>query len=227
MNLKFDLNNTTKDSNLIQEFSNELTDSLEKLENQSNLISAEDVEKEYKLDSDSISDLKAKRNELLQSYSKELDDDEKLYYISYKNILKNTYQILEYDNTGEYSKIFVSADDLPENVTVGQILKKASGEFVLNEVLTKNLVNDLSNVAESLLNEQNIKLDSYRKEEQTYRVVDFSLNGIYLQDMETYAIFEETSISEELYDKISNDYILRYENGEYIYDEDLTKNYME
>ena len=43
-----------------------------------------------------------------------------------------------------------------------------------------------------------------------------------LQNMKTNVILEETNIPEDLKNVISNDYILRYKAGTYIWEEELT-----
>jgi len=66
-----------------------------------------------------------------------------------------------------------------------------------------------------------------KQENCLYQVVDRSLNGVFLQNLSNNKVFEETNIQKELLDKIGNDYILRYEDGEYVYDEELTDKFME
>ena len=92
----------------------------------------------------------------------------------------------------------------------------------LSDYLEKNAgkgVNELST-------QENKKITNNREENCLYQVVDFSSNGVYLQNTNNNVIFEETEIPQELKDKISNDYILRYKDGKYIYEEELTDNFM-
>ncbi len=92
----------------------------------------------------------------------------------------------------------------------------------LSDYLEKNAgkgVNELST-------QENKKITNNREENCLYQVVDFSSNGVYLQNTNNNVIFEETEIPQELKDKISNDYILRYKDGKYIYEEELTENFM-
>lgn len=64
------------------------------------------------------------------------------------------------------------------------------------------------------------------KEENTlYQVVDRGENGIYLKNTITDEIFEEINLSKELQDIIENDCILRYKNGEYIFEKELTDDF--
>ena len=70
------------------------------------------------------------------------------------------------------------------------------------------------------------ELNEFRKDNELYQVVDFSSKGVYLQNMSTNKVFEETNIPQNLKNKIGNDYILRYKNGEYIFEEKLTDDFM-
>lgn len=75
-------------------------------------------------------------------------------------------------------------------------------------------------------NSQTNELKSERIENVLYQVVDFSSNGVYLQNTENNKIFEETNIPKELLDKIGNDYILKYNNGTYTIEQELTSDFM-
>lgn len=66
------------------------------------------------------------------------------------------------------------------------------------------------------------KNNNLRQEDCLYQVVDFSIDGVYLQNTNNNIIFEEVNIPDELKNVISNDYILRYKNGKYVFEEELT-----
>lgn len=106
--------------------------------------------------------------------------------------------------------------------------KVKESDFVNNFIdeLTDYLKNANEKGETQLNNEQNNNLDTYRQENCLYQVVDFSSNGVFLQNTDNDKIFEETNISQELLDKIGNDYILRYKDGKYIIEEELTDNFM-
>lgn len=72
------------------------------------------------------------------------------------------------------------------------------------------------------MNEFNNEQNKYREENCLYQVVDFSANGVFLKNTNNNVIFEETNLPKELLGKLGNDYILRYVNGKYLYDEKLT-----
>ena len=92
-----------------------------------------------------------------------------------------------------------------------------------------NIPNNNNESNNEISNEQTLKqqenLDKNREENCLYQVVDFSRNGVYLLNKNTNKIFEETEISQELKNQIQNDSILRYKNGEYVYEEELTEEF--
>lgn len=106
--------------------------------------------------------------------------------------------------------------------------KVKESEFVNNFIdeLTDYLKNANEKGETQLNKEQNNNLDVYQQENCLYQVVDFSSNGVFLQNTNNDKIFEETNISQELLDKIGNDYILRYKDGKYFIEEELTDNFM-
>ena len=76
-------------------------------------------------------------------------------------------------------------------------------------------------------NNQEEKTDSFREESGLYQVVDLSSKGAFLQNLKTNVILEETNIPEDLKNVISNDYIFRYKDGTYIWEEELTDKFYE
>ena len=105
--------------------------------------------------------------------------------------------------------------------------KVKESDFVNNFI--EELSNHLANVkekGENQMSNENTNSNEFRKENELYQVVDFSSKGVYLQNMSTNKVFEETNIPQDLKNKIGNDYILRYKNGEYIFEEKLTDDFM-
>ena len=229
MNLDFfnDLVTKVKESDLIQNFITELSTYLanSKGKDNSEILNMKKKKKEYCLNSTSSKSLKQKRDEILENEARNLKDGESLYYTAYKNTFKDTYQILEFNNTGKSNSFYLSENELPNGISVDKVLLKVNGEFKIDNTLTKNIMNEIENYAKEISKAQNERLDQYRKENTLYQVVDRSSNGVYLQNKDSNVIFEETNISKELMNKISNDSILRYKNGEYIYEEELTKEF--
>ncbi len=93
----------------------------------------------------------------------------------------------------------------------------------------QNFMKELSDYLENLNNGEkdtkgiiNDSNNKYREEDCLYQVVELTKNGVYLQNTNNNKVFKETNMPKELMDKIGNDYILRYKNGEYFYEEQLT-----
>ena len=101
--------------------------------------------------------------------------------------------------------------------------------------LVQKFTEELSNYLEKVneegrgqleVQENNKNLDRYREENTLYQVVDFSSKGVFLQNTNTGVTFEETDILQDILDKIGNDYILRYTDGKYVVEQELTEDFM-
>ena len=58
-----------------------------------------------------------------------------------------------------------------------------------------------------------------------YQVVDKSADGVFLQNTKNNKIFEETNIPEDMLEGLEPDYILKYQNGEFMFESDLTDDF--
>lgn len=114
-----------------------------------------------------------------------------------------------------------------ENRFQGTEVRKFADNFI--DELTEHLEDFFEKVdsRRGKENNQEEKLDNFREEDGLYQVVDLSSKGAFLQNMKTNVILEETNIPEELKNVISNDYILRYKDGIYIWEEELTDKFYE
>lgn len=114
---------------------------------------------------------------------------------------------------------------------VNELMKKGIQNNIVQSFI-KELSNYLENInekGENELDKQDINnnLEKYRKEDRLYQVVDMSTNGVILQDTKNNVTFEETKISEDIKDKIQNDYILKYKNGEYVIEDEITEDFFD
>ena len=94
--------------------------------------------------------------------------------------------------------------------------------------VVQNFMGELSNHLEKANEKGENQTNSHQnnKQENLYQVVDFSANGVFLQNTNNNKIFEETNMPQEIMDKIGNDYILSYENGTYNIEEEITEDFM-
>lgn len=81
----------------------------------------------------------------------------------------------------------------------------------------KNFTKELSNFLEN---------KNLENEEELYQVVEIVKDGAYLQDTSNDKIFKE-NISKELLNEIGNDTVLRFKDGKYIIDEELTQKFLD
>lgn len=122
-------------------------------------------------------------------------------------------------------------DDIKENNLVENFMQELSRHIEnskekeqMNTINNEEISNNNEVKKESSL-EQPENLEQNREENCLYQVVDFSAKGVFLLNKNTNKIFEETEISQELKEQIQNDSILRYKNGEYVYEEELTEEF--
>ena len=105
----------------------------------------------------------------------------------------------------------------------------------------EELKNNLDDTVETFLNEisthfnkskeevekaQDTRLNELREEECLYYVIDSDLETVYLQNLNNNIKFKETEISPEIKREVFTDCILRYKNGEYVWDKELTDKFM-
>lgn len=215
----------------VQDFITELSDYLknfiEKIndklsENLGKFTTITQIKEEYNLSYQSSLTLNEKNSENLKEYAKNMSEDEKMYYVSYKYENKDNYSISEYDNEGNRRKFIVSSEELPKDVTTSMILKKEKDKFVIDEKATEEIINKAIESAKQIANEQKAELDYLRQEDCLYYVVDGNLETAYLKNLNIDVIFEEIDLPEELKGKIWKDDFLIYKNGEYSLQQELT-----
>lgn len=86
----------------------------------------------------------------------------------------------------------------------------------------QNFIKDLSNYLEEIKRNEKME-DILKQEECLYQVVELAEDGVYLQNTMNNKISKEKDINKDLLSKITNDSILRYKNGKYIYEEEITR----
>ena len=94
-------------------------------------------------------------------------------------------------------------------------------ENFLNEISTH-----FNNSQEEVKKVQDAGVNNPREEECLYYVIDSDLETVYLQNLNNNIKFKETDISPEIKKEVFTDCILRYKNGEYIWDKELTDKFM-
>ena len=93
----------------------------------------------------------------------------------------------------------------------------------------QNFIKELSSYLKKTDNDisNNIKETSLKQENCLYQVVEIGLDGAYLQNTNNNKVSKEQDIPKETLDKIVNDTVLLYKNGQYIVEEEITKKFFD
>ena len=94
-----------------------------------------------------------------------------------------------------------------------------------NSQFVKDFIKELSETLQK--SDKNVEQNNLKQEDVLYQVVEMDVDGAYLYNTNNNIISKETEIPEEFLDKIGNDTVLRYKNGEYIIEEELTQKFMD
>ena len=182
----------------IQSFCNELSNFLNNTDNKNTV--AENV-----LDS-------------LKTFNNVIND--KYYYIVSGEEFFNvkTYENGEWISSGTMHK-----SEFPDNTKIGTALRWKNGEFMIDKQLTENLAKQEKEIDMSIENLYN----SFRKEGTYYKVEELEGDYITLINQDTGVSFSETEFSKELYDSINYGVMLKFENGEYVIDNNYLNNEVE
>lgn len=207
--------NVEKNFNEVKEFINELSNYLEK-----DTSIMEKIKEENKVSLASSIKMKKKRNEILVEYSK---NREELYYVLSNNKNTDKYTLVKSREKVEPTKIQILKENLPQNIKVDCIMKLRNNSFVIDENLTQKFKEKFIEEANQILNKQWENLKKMRKEGEFYYVVDGNPSRIYLTMFNSNQVFEEVEFPDELRNKVSEGFILKYEKGTYKIDEEMTE----
>lgn len=106
------------------------------------------------------------------------------------------------------------------------ILKKNNDKYEIDPKTTKIVLEKFEEAAKDITNIQESSLTKYRTEDNLYVVIQNTLRSAYLQDIKTGKIFEEVNFPDNVIYLLCNGAVIRYKNGKYIFEEELTKENM-
>ena len=199
----------------VTEFIGELADALQKengVPNSMDIVS--EIASKNKLSISTKNGISQTRNEVLNQYAKEND----FYYVLNKIENKDEYRVWEF-NDGKRSQVNMNEKDLPKDAGVNSVLKMENNELVTDKEATEAITNKINDKANELIQEQNKKIQDYKKEGHTY-VVTEDINGrVFLWDSTekpSYEI-EDINFPDELKDKAKEGSSFLYQNGTYTY----------
>lgn len=155
--MELDLNKITEKlpkNNFIKSFLKELSETLENF-NEKNEIKTEKIE-EIKLTQEEDLEFYRKESEFLQNYfKKELSDlsNGEIYLVTNKYENDNEYhryKVAQYINKHE-RKYIAFEKDLPENVKIGDVVRKVNGKYIYDKKATQYVKNSINKIKEAVL----------------------------------------------------------------------------
>ena len=172
--------------------------------------------------------IRSKFNGVILEYAKQNFKNESMYFVqdSKKTYWENNkanynndfYSVLKVENN-KIEKIEISKKDMPTNIGVNDVFRIKDGEYIIDKLATEGLQKEIKNMAEEIIDKQNKKLDSYRKEGHLYMVSEELGDNRFLYDLTDSPDFEfeEVNIPKDLLDVATEGSVLKYTNGTYEY----------
>lgn len=224
LNLSINRPNPIKENKFINKFMKELAECLKK--DKISLI--EDILKNNLLTTANKNAITWKGNEIIQQYITNAGRTETIYFIkdnkkiywenNKKQCNNNVYTAIKVENR-KIEEIEIAKQEIPTNIGVNDIFKIKDGNYMLDDISTKELKKEITKMAEDVIEKQNKNLAEYRKEGHLYIVTEELRNNRFLKDLNTSSKveFEEVDIPQNLLDKATEGIILKYNNGKYEY----------
>ena len=146
-------------------------------------------------------------------------DNKKSYWSkNQKHYNNDVYTVLKVENN-QIEEIGISKKDMPKNIGVNDVFIIKDNEYIIDNISTEELQEEIANMAKEIIDKQNAKLETYRKEGHLYKVREELGNNRFLWDLtdEPNFEFEEVDIPEDLLDRATEGTVLKYTNGTYEY----------
>ena len=220
-----DVFNNLKENNFVQNFIKDLSKYLESKLNYENqeIPIIEDILSKNNLTTGNKNSIRGSLNNIILSYAKNdviyFIKDNKTYWSNNKKCYNNDiYVILKAENEN-IEELEVNKKDMPKDVKVNDVLRFENNNYVIDNISTKELKEEIINNAKKILEKQNINLEDYRKDGHLYLVTEELGNNRFLKDLtdKSKTEFEETSISKDLLSKAVEGTVLKFINGKYEY----------
>lgn len=101
---------------------------------------------------------------------------------------------------------------------------------VINKVKESNFVQNFMNELSEFLEKSNNQKSNnevsnnndLKQDNCYYQVVDMATDGAYLKNVSNNKVFKETDFSKDVFEKLGNDIVLKFEDGKYVVDDEMT-----
>ena len=214
-----DLIKSTKENDIVQSFIKELGDCLKNNLNNNERNQITLVQKILDgriLTTRYRDEINIQRHDIINNYSKEHSEQGEFYYV-YNKRSNNTYGIVSHKNGEDGVNIGIKESQLPEGAGVDSVLREKNGKYILDEVATEELQEELTEMINKLLEQQDKELKEQRVEGHLYEFVEKSGDTAWLIDKtKNYGnCFEEVDFPSDFLDKATEGSVFQYINGRY------------
>ena len=214
-----DLIKSTKENDIVQSFIKELSDCLENNLNNNKKNQITLVQKILDgriLTTRYRDEINIQRHDIINNYSKEHSEQGEFYYV-YNKRSNNTYGIVSHKNGEDGVNIGIKESQLPEGAGVDSVLREKNGKYILDEIATEELQEELTEMINRLLERQDNELKEQRVEGHLYEFVEKSGDTVWLIDKTKNDgnCFEEVDFPSDILDKVTEGSVLQYINGKY------------
>ena len=220
MNLDFvnDLFNNLKEDKFVQNFIKDLSNYLDNNFNSKSeeIPIIEDILSKNNFTTANKNSIRWKLNDVISKYEQKNSDNDAIYFVKDKK--NNVYTILKAEN-GNIEEVEITKKDMPSNVKINDVLKIRNDNYVVDDVSTKELQEEIRNMAKEILDKQNVNLNKNRKDGHLYMVTEELGNNRFLWDLTDAPKkeFEEVDIPKDLLSMATEGMVLKYVNGKYEY----------
>lgn len=236
MNLDFvkDLFNDLKENKFVQNFINELSDYLKNnakntSDNKGEKIPIiEKILSERNVATGDANSIRWREDDTIIKYADKTGNNKPMYFVkdskkaywlnNERHYNNNVYVVLKVKNS-KIEEIEINKEEMPKDIGVNDVFRIENGKYMLDNIATKELQEEITNMAEKIIDKQNINLDKYRKEGHLYMVKEELGNNRFLWDLTDAPEieFEEANFPKELLDKATQGAVFKYTNGQYEY----------
>lgn len=222
--------NDLTENKLVQNFINELSKYLENNigKEGKEMPIIEDILSKNNVTTGNENSIRWKCNDVILEYAGQNFSNNSMYFVqdskktywsnNEQHYNNNVYSVLNIQNN-KIEEIEISKNDMPQNIDVNDVFTLKDGKYVVDKLATEELREKITNMAKEIIDKQNVKLDSYRKEGHLYMVSEELGNNRFLWDLTDAPNFEfeEVNIPKDLLDKATQGSVLKYTNGNYEY----------
>lgn len=183
-NLKENLERDNQASNLsggITEFIGELTEALKLGEQRNNTDIVAQIAENNKLSLASENGIITTRNQVLAEYAGSTKEAGNFYFILNKVKGEDKYRVWKFQE-GKRTQTEMHGSELPNNAGVNSVIRMHQEKLVVDTTGTEIVMKEIQKRADKIINEQNEKIEEYKKEGHIYLVTE-DINGrIFLWD---------------------------------------------